>query len=65
MLLGLETLYFHKITGEKSCLGDYLKILEKNKFEYQIDVRCIPVSSHNKSQGDMLLYCYKNKKRYR
>jgi len=52
--------YHHKIKGEKSCLGDYLKILEKNKFEYQIDVRCIPISSHNQFQGDMLLYCYKN-----
>jgi len=52
--------YHHKISGEKSCLGDYLKILEKNKFEYQIDARCIPVSSHNKNQGDVLIYCYKN-----
>jgi FkbM family methyltransferase len=52
--------YHHKIVGEKSCLGDYLKILEKNKFEYQIDARCIPISSHNKNQGDMLIYCYRN-----
>lgn len=52
--------YHHKIVGEKSCLGDYLKILEKNKFEYQIDARCIPVSSHNKNQGDVLLYCYRD-----
>lgn len=53
--------YHHKIPGEKSCLGDYLKIFEKNKFEYQIDARCIPINSHNKSQGDTLIYCYRNK----
>jgi FkbM family methyltransferase len=53
--------YHHKITGEKSCLGDYLKILEKNNFEYQIDARCIPVSSHNKNQSDVLIYCYREK----
>jgi len=52
--------YHHKIPGEKSCLGEYLKILENNKFEYQIDARCIPISSHNKFQGDTLIYCYKD-----
>ncbi|VVB82625.1 Hexuronic acid methyltransferase AglP [uncultured archaeon] len=53
--------YHHKIVGEKSCLAEYLEILEKNKFEYQIDARCIPICSYNKDQGDTLLYCYRNK----
>ncbi len=52
--------YHHKIEGEKSCLGEYLQILEKNKFEYQIDARCIPISAHNNYQGDTLISCYRN-----
>ena len=50
--------YHHKINGQKSSLGDFLKIFEKHGFEYQIDAKNIPVYSENKYQ-DILLYIYK------
>ncbi len=50
--------YHHKIKTYNSDLGGFLKIFEKNGFEYQIDAKCSPVNSENQFQ-DVLLYVYK------
>lgn len=49
--------YHHKISGQKSNLGEFLHIFEKNGYEYQIDTKCIPINAENKYQ-DVLLYIY-------
>ncbi len=54
---GIE--YHHKINGHNSRLGEFLEIFEKNKFEYQVDAKCIPISVENKFQ-DILLYVYRS-----
>jgi len=50
--------YHHKVGKQKSNLSSFLRIFEKNGFEYQIDTRCSPINSINKFQ-DILLYLYK------
>jgi FkbM family methyltransferase len=50
--------YHHKINDEKSELSDFLIILEKNDFEYQIDCHIKPVGSKEKFQ-DILIHAYK------
>lgn len=49
--------YHHNISGKKAKLGQFLKLLEDNGFEYQIDARCIPLYSQGKFQ-DILIYAY-------
>lgn len=50
--------YHHKIDNHKSDLSEFLRIFEKNGFEYQIDAKNIPISAENRFQ-DVLLYLYK------
>lgn len=50
--------YHHKINNHKSGLGEFLRIFEKNGFEYQIDTKNIPISAESRFQ-DVLLYLYK------
>lgn len=50
----------HKIGGEKAKLARFLKLLEDNGFEYQINTNCLPIYSQNKFQN-VLIYAYKNK----
>ena len=50
--------YHHKIGGNHSCLSGFLRLFEKNGFEYQIDTSYFPLNAEKKFQ-DVLLYCYK------
>ncbi|MDP3622394.1 MAG: FkbM family methyltransferase [Methanobacteriaceae archaeon] len=50
--------YHHKIDNHKSDLSEFLRIFEKNGFEYQIDTKNIPISAENRFQ-DVLLYLYR------
>jgi len=50
--------YHHKINNHKSDLSDFLRIFEKNGFEYQIDAKNFPISAESRFQ-DVLLYLYK------
>lgn len=50
--------YHHKIDGKKSEMSEFLNILEKNGFEYQIDCHIKPISSKETFQ-DILIHAYK------
>lgn len=50
--------YHHKIKDAKSELGDFLNLLEKSNFEYQIDTQMIPLESTKRFQ-DIIIRAYK------
>jgi FkbM family methyltransferase len=49
--------YHHNIDGHPSEFASFTGLLERNKFNYQLDARCIPFYSRNRFQ-DVLIYCY-------
>ena len=51
--------YHHHIGNSPSRLGEFLSVLERNGFLYQINARSIPVCTGNKSQ-DINIYCYRD-----
>jgi len=50
--------YHHKIGNQKSDLGSFLKLIEKQGFEYQINSQYVPVRSKAKFQ-DILIHFFK------
>jgi FkbM family methyltransferase len=52
--------YHHHIGSSPSCLGEFLTILERNGFEYQINARSIPICTGDKFQ-DINIFCYRKK----
>ena len=50
--------YHHRIGNQKSDLGSFLLLFEKNSFEYQIDTGCIPPGLKKDFQ-DILIYAHK------
>jgi FkbM family methyltransferase len=50
--------YHHHLPMMNSSLSYFLKIFEKNNFNYQINTRCFPISAENRFQ-DILIYLYK------
>ena len=50
--------YHHNLGNQKSSLSEFLKVFEKNGFDYLIDARNIPINYENTFQ-DVLLYLYK------
>ena len=49
--------YHHRIGQQKSCLGEFLSLLERAGFEYQIHAALYPVTSRDTFQ-DMLIAAY-------
>jgi hypothetical protein len=50
--------YHHRIGQQKSCLAEFLLMLEQAGFEYQIHAALYPVTSKNVFQ-DMLIAAYR------
>jgi FkbM family methyltransferase len=57
-IMELTVEYHHKINTAKSNFGEFLRVFEKDGFEYQIDARCMPVNLEDKFQ-DILLHFYR------
>ena len=58
IIIKLVIEYHHNIGNHKSSLSEFLKVFEKNGFDYLIDARNIPINYENTFQ-DILLYLYK------
>jgi hypothetical protein len=50
--------YHHRIGAQKSCLGEFLSMLERAGFEYQIHAAVHPINSRPVFQ-DMLIGAYR------
>lgn len=50
--------YHHKIPGSKSQMSEFLALLERNGFEYQIDASFVPLSSKGFFQ-DVMIHFYR------
>ena len=51
--------YHYKIKGDDHRMSKFLKLLEDNGFEYQMDAKCIPLYSKDQYQ-EILIYAYRN-----
>mgnify|MGYP001591358097 FL=1 len=51
--------YHYKIKGDDTRMSRFLKLLEDNGFEYQMDAKCIPLYSKDQYQ-EILIYAYRN-----
>lgn len=50
--------YHYKIKGDDLRMSKFLKLLEDNGFEYQMDAKCIPLYSKDQYQ-EILIYAYR------